>query len=54
MPMKMKSMKLKAWMLAMMMSHAVALSTTAQVEVAKPYGYLYCHMSDDGEWTALP
>ena len=51
--MKMKSMKPKAWMLAMMMSHAVALSTTAQVEVEKPYGYLYCHMSDDGEWTAF-
>ena len=51
--MKMKSVKPKAWMLAMMMSHAVALSTMAQVEVAKPYGYLYCHMSDDGEWTAF-
>ena len=27
-------------------------SAAAQVSVSKPYGYLYCHMSDKGEWTA--
>ena len=30
------------------------LPTMAQVEqVKKPYGYLYCHMSRKGEWTAF-
>lgn len=26
---------------------------SAQVDIKNPYGYLYCHMSDDGEWTAF-
>ena len=30
------------------------LPTMAQVEQVKnPYGYLYCHMSRKGEWTAF-
>ena len=31
---------------------AAMLSATARNKVKGDYGYLYCHMSDKGEWTA--
>ena len=31
---------------------AAFMPTTAQNLVKGDYGYLYCHMSDKGEWTA--
>ena len=36
-----------------MMSLCAAMTfAQGNVQTDKPYGYLYCHMSDEGEWTA--
>lgn len=47
-------MKIMKRIIGYVMMSLCAAMTFAQgnVQTDKPYGYLYCHMSDEGEWTA--
>lgn len=46
-----KTTRMKKLFLAGLIA-ASSLATQAQNPVKGDYGYLYCHMSDRGEWTA--
>ena len=43
---------LKQLTMAMASCLALSMPLNAQNPVRGDYGYLYCHMSDQGEWTA--
>jgi hypothetical protein len=43
---------MKKKLLAVLLALAASMPMTAQNLVKGNYGYLYCHMSDKGEWTA--
>lgn len=37
---------------AMLIGSTLPANAQGNIQVKKPYGYLYCHMSGEGEWTA--
>ena len=48
----MKYQKMKKKLSTVLLALVAFMPMTAQNLVKGDYGYLYCHMSDKGEWTA--